>query len=154
MTYTFLSARYANANETAAFAQTDGFGEVLVSQADAPDQWGDLLASGVAIGAYVPPPLPVPPFISDRQFAQHLAVRGLISEQEAEEWVGPGTVPAAMLALVDTLPASEQFSARMLLRGATRFERGHPLVEKIGSLSNPPWTTEQLNEFWREAAAL
>jgi hypothetical protein len=58
MTYTFLSARYANSEKTVAFAQTDGFGEVLVSEADAPDLWGELIESEVAIAPFqaLPPP--------------------------------------------------------------------------------------------------
>lgn len=97
-------------------------------------------------------PPAVPKIISDRQFAQGLAVAGIISEQEAEDWVGPGVVPAAMLALVGQLPEAERFAARMLLRGATSFERDNPLTGAIGALYN--WAPGQVDQFWRDCAAL
>ena len=92
--------------------------------------------------------------ISDRQFAQGLAELGLIAEDEAEEWVAAGTLPPALLALVDQLPAEQRFPARMLLRGATRFEFGHPLAEAFANLASPPWTTEARAAFWRHCATL
>ena len=92
--------------------------------------------------------------ISDRQFAQGLAELGLISEAEAEEWVAAGTLPPALVALVDQLPEGERFAARMLLRGATRFEVGHPLAEALGLLATPPWTPEARAAFWWHCATL
>ena len=38
----------------------------------------------------------VPAIISDRQFYQNLAVRGVITQAEALAAVGPGTIPPAM----------------------------------------------------------
>lgn len=98
------------------------------------------------------PKLTVPPFISDRQFAHGLALAGLISEIEAEEWVGPGTVPGALMAFVNTLPDGQRFAARMLLKGATQFERAHPLTEAFGALQG--WSAEQVDQFWRDCAKL
>ena len=92
--------------------------------------------------------------ISDRQFAQGLAELGLISEAEAEEWVAAGTLPAPLLALVDKLPPERRFSARMLLRGATRFAFAHPLAEDFAQLAEPPWSTETRAAFWRHCATL
>lgn len=154
MSYTFVSARYGNPQHTAAVAITEEAGAVAMSEIDTPEAWAALLSSGKEIASYAEPPALTPDEISDRQFAQCLAARGIISEQEAENWVGPGIVPAPMLALVDKLPQTERFAARMLLRGATRFQRKHPIVEQIGSLSLPPWTPDDLDTFWREAAAL
>jgi len=153
MAYTILSAAYANPEKTAALIITKEVAAKVVSLADTPDIWSEMLAWGEP-AEYEAPTMPVPSFISDRQFAQCLAARGLITEQEAEDWVGPGTVPLAILSLVNALPAADRFAARMLLRGATRFERSHPLVEQIGSLMTPPWTLEQLDAFWKEAASL
>jgi hypothetical protein len=93
----------------------------------------------------IPPPQP-PDEISDRQFAQGLAVQGVITEAEAEEWVGPGTVPAALLAFVAQLPAADQFPARMLLRGATIFRRSHPLTATFSAANG--WTDAQTDAFW------
>lgn len=101
-----------------------------------------------------PEPEPVIADISDRQFAQGLAELGLISEADAEEWVAAGTLPPALMALVDQLPAEERFPARMLLRGATRLEFNHPLAKASAQLAVPPWTTEARAAFWRHCATL
>lgn len=122
--------------------------------------WSEAVAAAALLTDPLPPeampePLDLPPVeISDRQFAQGLAELGLISEAEAEEWVAAGTLPAALVALVDQLPAEERFAARMLLRGATRFEFGHPLAETFGQLATPPWTPEARAAFWRHCATL
>lgn len=104
------------------------------------------------------PPLPTTEVtledISDRQFAQGLAELGLISEPEAEDWVAAGTLPPALATMVEKLPAERRFAARMLLRGATRFEFSHPLAEDFAQLADPPWSTEQRAAFWRHCATL
>jgi len=53
MTYTILSAQYANAEHTAAVIQTQEAGAVLVSEVDTPDLWAELPAD---CAAFVPPP--------------------------------------------------------------------------------------------------
>lgn len=93
-----------------------------------------------------------PPSISDRQFFQQLAIDLVVSEDEAEAAVATGTIPIAMLALIDTLPSVQRFGARMMLKGATVFERHHPLIETIGTLYS--WTDEQIDDLFRNAAAL
>lgn len=98
------------------------------------------------------PPQPVPRVISDRQFFQQLAHLNVITNDEALAAVGPGEVPAAMLAMVATLPEAEQFPARMLLTGATQFDRGHPLVAVFGAAFG--WDDADLDTFWIAAAAL
>lgn len=45
MSYTILSARYANAENTAAVLMTLEAGAVLVSLVDTPDMWAEMLAS-------------------------------------------------------------------------------------------------------------
>ncbi|HEY5795407.1 MAG TPA: hypothetical protein VIU82_10355 [Bosea sp. (in: a-proteobacteria)] len=101
-----------------------------------------------------PPAAPGMPLLplSPRQFAQGLALAGHITEEEAEEWVGPGTVPAALLDLVANLPGDEQFAARMLLRGATSFEHTHPLTAALAASYG--WTPQQTDQFWRDCALL
>lgn len=97
-------------------------------------------------------PEPVPHSISDRQFFQQLAVLGKITEAEAEAAVATGEIPAAMLALVDQLPAEQQFPARMLLKGATVFEYSHPMTSTIASLYD--WNETQKADLFRAAAVL
>lgn len=94
----------------------------------------------------------VPLIVSDRQFFQALAIRNEISEEEALEAVGPGTIPNKMAQLIDQLPEAERFSAKMLIRGATTFERRNELAEIIGSLFG--WDSDDLDEFWTFASTL
>lgn len=108
------------------------------------DQWSE------------PPPIQptseAVPEISDRQFFQALAIRGDVTEAEALDAVGPGIIPPAMDGLIDQLPQEQQFAARMLIRGATRFERQHPVADLIRSLYG--WSIEDADDFWRFAATL
>ena len=111
-------------------------------------------AAGNTIAAFVAAPAPVPQIISDRQFYQGLAIEGLISQDEALAAVKTGTLPAAIEALVDALPGAQQFPARMLLSGATQFDRAHPLTATLSTLHSPPFTAAQLDDFWRDWFAL
>lgn len=90
--------------------------------------------------------------VSDCQFAQALAMVGLITQDEAVAWVAAGVLPAAMAAIVDTLPPDQRFGAKMLLQGATTFDAANPLVSQIGSAAGK--TPEQIAEIFRIAAAL
>ena len=84
--------------------------------------------------ADAPKALPPPQEISDRQFFQQLAIMGLITEAEALDAVGPGILPASMLALIDQLPADQRFPAKITLTGATTFRRDHPLTPVLGGM--------------------
>lgn len=97
-------------------------------------------------------PAEVPASVSDRQFFQQLAVAGHITEAEALAAVATGTIPAAMEALVQQLPAESQFAARMLLSGATSFERAHPLTATLGAMYG--MDSAALDTFWRDGALL
>jgi len=55
MTYTWLSARYANADNSAVIAKTVEAGDVVLSLEDRPEEWADLQAWGTP-DPYVPPP--------------------------------------------------------------------------------------------------
>lgn len=109
-------------------------------------------AEADAIRAANAPPPAVPQEISDRQFFQQLAVMGLITEDEAIAAVATGTLPAAMAAFIDQLPAEQQFAARMALQGATTFLRSNPLVETFGAMQG--MTSAEIDVLWRAAAVL
>lgn len=99
------------------------------------------------------PPPAVPATISDRQFAQVLAMDGLITEEEAISWVKVGTVPTQLQALVDAIPDNEtKFAANMLLGGATEFNRDHPMVAQLGA--GLQMTEAQIDDIWRVGAQL
>lgn len=96
-------------------------------------------------------PPPVPSVVSDRQFFEELAYRGTITQQEAEDAVATGMLPAAMTDLVAMLPEQAQFSARMMLKGATQFFRNHEMTDTLAWLYG--WTPEQTDDVWRAASA-
>lgn len=95
---------------------------------------------------------PVPDEISDRQFSHGLARQGIITETEALDWVGPGTLPAAIETFIAGLPATQQFDARMVLKGATIFKRSHPLTAAFGQAVG--MSAAQIDAFWSYCAAL
>lgn len=95
---------------------------------------------------------PVPDVISDRQFAQGLAHRSIITEAEALAWVGNGTLPAAMETFIEGLPATQTFDARMILQGATEFRRSHPMVDVFGAALS--FTSAQIDELWIYCSSL
>lgn len=107
------------------------------------------------IASYVAPPEPppqVPVEISDRQFFQALAMQGIITQADALGAVKTGTLPAAMQAMIDALPADQRFGATMLLSGATVFRLDHPLVATFAAAFG--WDGPNLDAFWTFAAAL
>lgn len=97
------------------------------------------------------PQEPVPASISDRQFFQQLAIAGIISEDEALA-SNAAVIPAPLLVLVNQLPEEDQFNAKMILSGATTFERNHPLTISIGSAYG--MSSDQIDEFFKQASVL
>lgn len=134
------------------------------------DEWREILDnqgrrrwSGGRLVEYEPPPspAPVPSAISDRQFAQALALAGTITEAEALAWAARGELPQAMEEALDQIPDTDgqRFGARMMLAAATSYERGHPLTEQLGALLTNPATGKAydataLDALWARAAAL
>jgi hypothetical protein len=94
----------------------------------------------------------VPQQISDRQFFQQLAVQGIIGQADALAAVKTGAMPADLQALINQLPADQQFAATMLISGATVFERNHPLTVGIGTAYG--WSSAQIDALFIAAAAL
>lgn len=93
------------------------------------------------------------PPISDRQFAQGLATRGITTKAEALAFVQTGAIPSAMQAIIDGIAdEDERFEAELLISGATSFQREHPLTEAIGAAYG--WDSAEIDEFWAECAAL
>lgn len=110
------------------------------------------LAEGNEPDPYVPPPETFP-IISDRQFFQALAMTGQITEEEALAAVKTGEIPQVMRNFVESITdPQQQFAVRMLLSGATQFERYHPLVEQFGHAFG--WSDQEINDLWRMAATL
>lgn len=148
----FTSANYANDDNSAVIVMTPDRGAVAISQVDHHDDWDDLISSGIAIGPYMPPPHAVPLEISDRQFAQQLAILGAITEAEAIGWAARGDLPVAMETAISALPEGDRFAARMLLSSATTYQRAHPLVSALGGLLS--YDAQAIDDIWRSAALL
>lgn len=101
-----------------------------------------------------PPPDPIPPsVISDRQFFQQLAIAGVITQDEALAAVCTGTIPAALLTIIDSFEdPGQKFAAKMLVSGAVAFERTHPMTLALASAMG--WSEQQINDLWSAASQL
>ncbi|CAO4192364.1 hypothetical protein [Methylorubrum extorquens] len=124
-------------------------------KSDLPDGWSFEPADDTPLWQ------PAPDAISDRQFAQALALAGTITEAEALAWAARGELPEAMEAALAKIPETDgrRFGARMMLAGATTFERGHPLTDQLGGLltdpaTGKPYDAAALDALWSRAAAL
>lgn len=95
---------------------------------------------------------PVPETITDRQFFQQLALQGEITQDEALAAVATGTMPATLAALIDKLPASAQFDAKMKMTGAVEFHRSSGLTKQIAAAKG--WTDKQVDDLWTAASSL
>lgn len=118
---------------------------------------GSRLVDGEWVAPPPPPPAspyvpPVPEEISDRQFAQQLAIEGDITQEEALAWVKTGDLPASVSALVGMLPAEDQFGANMLLSGATIYQRHHEMTAVFAQMYG--WDDEKIDQVWRDASQL
>ena len=85
-------------------------------------------------------------------FAQMLI--GLVAEQwiteaEGEAWL-TGTLPAAVLALIATLPANQRFAAKARAVQPSVVLRNDPLVAALGAAQGK--TAEELDTFFRTYA--
>lgn len=98
---------------------------------------------------FAPAPPPIPPTVSRTQIAQGFAQIGVMSEADAEEWVGANVLPSALVGLIAGLPAAEQFPARLKLRGDSIFRYDDPLMRAVIGLAGGDPT-----QFWRNCAAL
>lgn len=109
-------------------------------------------------GKFVQPPPPkphVPEEISDRQFAMQARNVGFITQEEAEDFVATGTIPAALMAIIAALPEAMQGDARITIKGATTFRRDHPMTAIIGEAMRGDTALDDfLDDFFAKAAAL
>lgn len=97
------------------------------------------------------PPRPAP--VSDRQFAHALWLKGIITHEEAMDFVKIGTIPAALDQVISGIEdETQRKSAELLVAGATIFERDHPVTEALRSAL--AMTSEETDALWQEASAL
>jgi len=108
------------------------------------------LAEGNKPTPYAPPSAPIPRSVSRRQFYQAAAQLGLIAEEEA--LAADSAIPAGLLAAISTLPAVDQFSAKMAVKFAQEFRRSNPILEALATAMGK--TAADLDALFTLAAAL
>lgn len=91
------------------------------------------------------------PGISRRQFFQQAAIAGIITENEALAAVTTGALPASVIAFIGSLPADQQFGAKMLF-SVNEFQRSTPLANAFGQAIG--MTPEQIDAFFMAASQL
>ena len=100
-----------------------------------------------------PDPVPVPQSVTDIQFALASVTLGLMTAQEAEDWVGAGVLPAAVNAALAGVQDPQTLAAiRIRIRGARVIERNNSVIDLLRvSLG---LTEEQVDAIFVSAAAL
>jgi len=121
----YLSARYANEQNTAAIAITDDAGAVALSVADTPGEWSALHAWGTP-DAYEAP-AEAPRVATARQFKAALAMAGVITEAE----VSSPNLPAVAEAVVAQFPQEQRIVARSTWANMTVVPEDDPLLEAM-----------------------
>lgn len=116
MTYTVLSARFANAEHSAAVMQTEEAGAVLVGEVDTPALWEDMLAQ-VEPAAFAPAVF-VPQEVTKRQAEQALILAGLDEQLEA---------------LLAAMPGIDGKMARAEWRSSNTVRRDRPLLQTMAA---------------------
>lgn len=106
---------------------------------------------------YVPPepdagPPPVPYAISRRQIITGLAKVEWITKQEAIDALSTGARPAAVEAVIATLPEDDQFDALTKWIGFTEAYRDDPLVLALAAAEGK--TEAEIDDFFRMCAAI
>lgn len=103
---------------------------------------------------YVPPDPNVARALMTLTFAQlliGLVAEGWISEQEGEAWLA-GTLPAAVLAVIGTLPQGQRFAAKARAARPSVIERLDPLVVALAAAQGK--SDAQLDAFFAAYAAV
>lgn len=96
-------------------------------------------------------PPTVPQSISDWQFFQQLAIAGIITQDQALA-SNAAIIPPPLMAIIDAMPFDQQFKTKMLISGATTFERNHPITIAVGTAYG--MTSDQIDAFFSAAAQL
>lgn len=83
--------------------------------------------------------------LSFAQLLIGLVTEAWITEAEGDAWAD-GTLPAAVLTLIASLPASEQFAARTRAKRPSEIIRTDPLVIALGAAQGK--TVEEIDTFF------
>jgi hypothetical protein len=94
---------------------------------------------------------PVPASISFAQLMIGLVTEGFITEAEGDAWL-VGTLPAAVLLVIDGLPADQRFAAKVRAIRPSEVLRSDPLVAAMNVAAGK--TDEELDQFFRTYAGV
>lgn len=116
---------------------------------------GGTYANGVFTKVPRPPveegPAPVPASISFAQLMIGLVTEQWITQAEGEAWLA-GTLPTAVLTIINTLPVEQQFAAKARAIRPSEVLRNDPLVASLGAAAGQ--TPEELDDFFRTYAVV
>ena len=135
MSYTMISAAFANAENTAAVVMTQESAAVIISRDDTPERWAELIGSGMIIMPFVPMAEPVPK----------------PTRRQLRLWlVRNGHSLAAVDAAIDAMPEPGRSEALIEWQDASEYDIAHPTVQDIGAALG----ITDLAQAAREAALL
>jgi hypothetical protein len=97
-----------------------------------------------------PPPAPVPN-LSFAQLLIGLVTEAWITEPEGEAWLA-GTLPMAVLLVIDGLPAEQRFAAKARALRPSEVLRGDPLVAAMGTAAGK--TEAEIDTFFQTYAGV
>ncbi|MCM0018909.1 MAG: hypothetical protein NBV67_02850 [Tagaea sp.] len=127
MSYTFLSAQYANAENTAAVAITKEASAVALSAADTPEEWAALLAWGTPT-AYVAQPVVRIATARQLKAALAIALPTLITESDVASPNLPASIESALAGLPTTLSDEQRIIARSTWANMTVVPEDDPML--------------------------
>jgi hypothetical protein len=109
-----------------------------------------MLASAVPDGEDILPadPVvePVPPSITFAQLIIGLVAEEWITQAEGEAWL-VGTLPSAVVTVINSLPTSQQFIAKARATRPSEVLRSDPLVSSLATAQGK--TAEEIDDFFR-----
>jgi hypothetical protein len=111
----------------------------------------DAIADGAEVTIEEPPPAPVPASISFAQLLIGLVTEQWITEAEGEAWLS-GTLPGAVLLVIESLPTEQRFAAKARALRPSEVLRGDPLVEAMGTAAGK--TEAEIDTFFQTYAGV
>ena len=110
----------------------------------------DAIAAGEPVST--PPPVIIPiPDLSFSQLLIGLVTEAWIAEADGEAWLS-GTLPAAVLAVIDNLPAEQRFPAKVRALRPSVVIRNDVLVNAMGTAAGK--TSEDMDNFFNTYSAV
>lgn len=98
-----------------------------------------------------PPSATVPDSISFAQLLIGLVTEQWITETEGETWLA-GTLPTAVLTVIDSLPQEQRFAAKARALRPSEVLRSDPLVTAMGTAAGK--TSEEIDTFFQTYAGV